>query len=233
MDHIEVSHEISTMCPRGLRVFNTAGDTVRLACDQWACTICRIRLSHHWANRIRYGLALWDGPKRHWVLTLPGHIKTASFGFYVLKRAWHNFYTAIQRQGTPFYYAAFVELHPKRFGIAHFHIVSLRASPGRLKDIAHHAGFGFIDSDDEIEGKLAAYYVSKYTSKQGSQMPKGFRRVRVSRVWPSLPTPIPDPPIITLGTGEQLGAYLQRVFNQTGVPLPDLLARWEHPELDL
>lgn len=99
--------------------------------------------------------------------------------------------------------------------------------------MAHHAGFGFIDSDDEITGGLASYYVAKYTSKQGEEMPKGFHRVRLDRQWPELPTPIPEPPLLPLEKSEPLKGYLYRVATHTDLTVGDTMARWEHRELDI
>lgn len=223
----------NTLCPTGLRVFNTDGNVVRLACDRWACPVCRRRLAYHWATRVRYGIALWPGQARHWVITLSPKIKTSAQGFWVLPKAWDNFRKAMQRGVGEWHYAAFVELHPQRDKIAHLHIVSLQKSPKRLKDMAHHAGFGFIDSDDEITGGLAAYYVSKYTSKQGEQMPKNFHRVRLDRAWPALPDAIPDPPLLPMVRNETLAVYFYRAAVRTELTVGDVMARWEHRELDL
>lgn len=168
-----------------------------------------------------------------WTLTLPGAIKSPEVAFILLPKLWNNFRMSIQRANGTWHYVAFVELHPNRVGIAHFHVISLCECPGRLKDVAHSAGFGYQAVDTEIEGNEAAEYVSKYTSKQGAQMPKGFRRVRVSRVWPSLPDPIPDPPLLPFEKRETLRAYLQRVHLASREDVRDLLARWQHPEYDI
>jgi hypothetical protein len=206
---------------------------VCLACDQWKCEACRVTLSHRWARRVRYGIALWPGPAYHVTLTLPGQVKTPAFGFHVLKRAWKNYRQTMQRTLRHFDYAAFVELHPRRLGIAHFHIISLQECPERVNDFAHHAGFGFKATEDVVEGWKAASYVSKYTSKQGSAMPKGFRRVRTCRRWPKLPDPVYDVPIYPPAKSEKLDRYIQRIHRKTGAEIPDLLARWQYPEYDL
>lgn len=84
-----------------------------------------------------------------------------------------------------------------------------------------------------MEGRRAAYYVSKYTSKQGEMMPKGFRRVRVCRRWPRLPKPIYDLAVYPPAKAEELDRYIHRIHRVTGVELPDLLARWAYPQYDL
>jgi len=226
-------HEMRSKCPAGIRAFNGDGNVVLLACDQWKCESCRIALSYRWGLRVRYGMALWPGECFHVTLTLPGQVKTPAFGFFVLKRAWDNYRKAMQRTVRKFDYAAFVELHPKRLGIAHFHIIALQGCPERINDFAHHAGFGFKATQDPVEGWKAAWYVAKYTSKQGDQMPKGFRRVRLSRRWPKLPDPIYDVPIYPPAKNEELDRYIQRIHRKTGVGIPDLQARWQYPQFDL
>jgi len=220
-------------CPAGIRAFNGEGNVVLLACDQWKCESCRIALSYRWGLRVRYGMALWPGESFHVTLTLPGQVKTPAFGFFVLKRAWDNYRKAMQRTVRKFDYAAFVELHPKRLGIAHFHIIAFQECPERINDFAHHAGFGFKAQESIVEGRQAARYVSKYTSKQGAAMPKGFRRVRVSRRWPKLPEEVYEIPIYPPGRKEEFAHYIQRIATITGEHIPDLMARWEYPQFDL
>lgn len=229
----EQSAEIHSTCPTGMRMFNAEGNVIRLACDRWSCDHCRKVLSYRWATRIRYGLALWDGPSRHWTLTLSGKVKSPVFAFGILGECWDNLRKTMQRACGTWNYAAFVELHPSRAGIAHFHVVSLADCPGRLKDVAHHAGFGYQAKDDPITGRGASYYVSKYTSKQGEDMPKGFRRVRLSRGWPSLPEAAYDVALLIPEKHEDLPEYFLRVAATTGLSSMDVAARWEHKELDL
>ena len=88
-------------------------------------------------------------------------------------------------------------------------------------------------TEDLIEGWRAAYYVSKYTSKQGREMPKGFRRVRLSQHWPKLPSALYEIPLLPMRNREGLGAYIERIANETHLAECDLFARWEHRELDL
>lgn len=220
-------------CPTPLRMFNTEGNVIAVACDRWGCDVCRQVLAYRWGTRVRYGMALHGGAAYHWTLTLPGKIKTGAFAFMVLANLWDNLRKAMQRENGVWDYAAFVEIHPHRVGVAHFHIVSLKASGTRLKDRAAHAGFGYMATEDLIEGWRAAYYVSKYTSKQGREMPKGFRRVRLSQHWPKLPSALYEIPLLPMRNREGLGAYIERIANETHLAECDLFARWEHRELDL
>lgn len=230
---MNAEREPSAKCPSPLRMFNAEGNVIAVACDRWGCDICRQVLAYRWGTRVRYGLALHGGPSYHWTLTLPGKIKTSRFAFLVLPNLWDNLRKGLQRDIGKWDYAAFVEIHPHRAGIAHFHIITFTKSPERLKDRAHHAGFGYMATEQLIEGWKAAYYVSKYTSKQGKEMPKGFRRVRLSQRWPTLPDAFYEVPLLPLRPKETLSAYLQRVHLASQVDELSLLARWQHKELDL
>lgn len=231
--YVEAESARKSACPTPHRMFNTHGNVIAVACDRWKCDVCRQVLAYRWGTRVRYGLALHGGSSYHWTLTLPGKIKTSRYAFLVLPHLWDNLRKGLQRDVGKWDYAAFVEIHPHRVGIAHFHIVTFTKSPDRLKDRAHHAGFGYMATEQLIEGWKAAYYVSKYTSKQGTEMPKGFRRVRLSQGWPNLPTALYDVPLIPMLARESFSTYLHRVALASQQAEIDLFARWEHKELDL
>jgi hypothetical protein len=231
-DMPEIARHTST-CPSGLRAFNGEGNVVRLACDQWKCDSCRHILSWRWAKRVQLGIDGHSGASYHQVFTLPGQIRTQAYGFLILRGCWDNYRKFMQRALGKWGYAAFVELHPRRAGIAHFHVISLEKCPQRISDMAAHAGFGWRTWEKLVDGKGAAREVSKYTSKQGANMPKGFRRVRLSRGWPKLPDPTYDLPIYVKARSEQFDHYFHRIHALTGSDIPDLLARWEHSEYDL
>lgn len=225
--------EPRSTCPAPMRMFNAEANVVAVACDRWQCDVCRQVLSFRWATRVRYGMALHGGDCYHWTLTLPGKIKTGKFAFLVLPGLWDNLRKTMQRERKRWDYAAFVEIHPHRVGVAHFHIITFEASTQRIKDRAAHAGFGYMATEQLIEGWEAARYVSKYTSKQGREMPRGFRRVRLSQHWPKLPDAIYEIALLPMQAKENFGNYLDRVALATGQPIPDLQARWQHRELDL
>jgi hypothetical protein len=192
-------------------MFDRAGDVIWVPCNQWKCETCQRTLAQQWAKRVRYGIALWPGDAYMWTLTLPGWIDHPALGFRLLPRRWQNLSQTVRRNCEEFHYAAFVELHPYRRNIPHFHIVSLVKAPKRLKDMAVHAGFGHQAKETLISGKQAAYYVTKYASKQGRGMPKGFRRVRTSQGWPKLPEPFIWPEVIYFKAREGLVDYFRRV----------------------
>lgn len=229
----EQLREPVSKCIAGIRAFNANADVVRMGCDQWKCDECRKVLSWRAARRTRYGIALWPDAAYMWTLTLGGDVTTARRAFWLLPRLWDNLRKRVQRSYGEFQYAAFVEIHPRRQGIAHFHIVSLCPAPARIKDIARHAGFGYQATETLVDGPEAANYVAKYTSKQGSNMPRGFRRIRFSHQWPKLPDPNYDVQIFPMRRSEPLHAYLLRVAALTGTSPQALFVIWQHHEIDL
>jgi len=117
--------------------------------------------------------------------------------------------------------------------IPHFHVISLQKAPTRLKDMAVAAGFGFQAKEVAINGRMAASYVSKYTSKQGRQMPKGFRRVRISQAWPRLPEPLYPYRVFPMKPGETLTGYINRVSMSSHVLPSKLIATWGDKSADI
>jgi len=218
--------EIISECPTGIRAFNDAGQVVRLSCNQWKCPYCSHVLAWRWSCRVRYGIDLWNLDTFHWTLTLPGEIYSSNFAFKVLKSAWDNLRKQCQRKLPYFHYASFVEIHPHRSGIAHLHVVTMHWCPGRIKDFAHHAGFGYEATETTISGMRAALYVAKYTSKQGQGMPRRFRRVRLSQSWPKLPKTVPEMRVFPPLPRESIWDYLVRVSMETDIAPNVLRERW-------
>jgi hypothetical protein len=177
--------------------------------------------------RVRYGIALRaDHDPWFWTLTLPGWVQSSAVGLRILPGRWDNFRKALQRQNPNFVYAAFVELHPHRANIPHFHVITFDPAPRRFKDLAVHCGFGHQAWEVEINGSKAISYVSKYASKQGAAMPRNFRRVRISHCWPSLPSPEYALKVYPIEKREALSAYLRRMVLTTGHPMEVLRDRW-------
>jgi len=107
----------------------------------------------------------------------------------------------------------------------HFHVISMCASPVRLKDLAMYSGFGYEAKEQKINGPKAASYCAKYASKQNPHTPKGFRRVRASRDWQKLP-PFKGDPLIVKTKTETTAEYLIRAADTTGKALQDLVDAW-------
>lgn len=214
-------------CPSCQRVFNTDAELITLACDRWNCPYCSKVLAWRWAERIRYGLELAQPRSAYfWTLTLPAWVHYPKTGFRILPGLWDRLRKSVSRGAGSWSYAAFVECHPHRSLIPHYHIISLTWPHRRLKDLAVHCGFGYEAKIKQITSKGAAAYVSKYCSKQGYAMPKNFRRVRVSRDWPKLPDPGYDKEVIYPLARESTQAYVRRVALLTGEDYNDLMSSW-------
>lgn len=205
-------------CPFGTPAFNSEGGIDILACGSWSCPRCGVVNALHWAERVRYGIALWrPNPAYFWTLTLPGWVMEPTKGYRELPKRFKGFRQSLTRAMGAWYYVAFVEEHPHRNFIPHFHIISLQKSPGRINDLANHSGFGYKASESEINGPKAAWYVSKYTTKQGYRMPRGFRRVRACQAWPVLPSPIYETTVFPMYSNETTEAYIARVSMLVGM----------------
>ena len=221
-------------CLNAKRAFNANGEIIRLACDRWSCDYCRKILAWRWSQRISYGIALRPNSEPwFWTLTLPGWVLDAKTGYKILPERWDTFRRELQRNGREFCYAAFVEAHPHRSNIPHFHIITFAPSPRRLKDLAVYCGFGHQAKELEINGKMAANYVSKYASKGSPAIPPYFRRVRVSQDWPSLPLPEYPIKVFPVGRREALSEYLRRMSVTLGYPLALLRSDWLDHSRDL
>jgi len=122
-------------------------------------------------------------------------------------------------------YCAFVEGQPERDDMPHFHIISTRKCPKRIKDVAVWNGFGHQAKQKRVNSGGAAFYVAKYASKQASNTPRGFRRVRTSSGWTPLPTR-DSCTIYVQAAKEGLQDYLARVASETMVPLDTIVTTW-------
>ena len=213
-----------TKCPV-MKAFNTKGKVVTVYCGQWTCLRCQKVLARQWAWRVRIHVDKAGKPAYFWTLTLRGNVRTAAHGFKVLPRLWDTLRKAVQRSVGKWEYVAFVEGHPKRGNIPHFHIISMAKAPRRIKDLAMYAGFGYQAKEKRVDGPGAAGYVAKYASKQHADTPRGFRRVRASRSWSKLPEGEYDGFIVKAYT-ETVSSYLMRVHEVTGIEMEILLQRW-------
>lgn len=214
-------------CQFATRAFNSEGFVIAMACNSWSCPDCAPLLAWRWSRRIKFGISLL--PSRNasfWTLTLPAWVSAPSVGYRIIPQRFDALRKAVQRTVGIWDYAAFVEEHPHRNYIPHFHIVSAVASPIRLKDLAVHCGFGYQAKEVLINGPMAASYVSKYVSKQGRQMPRYFRRVRISQGWPRLPDPEYATPVYPKARGESVAEYLVRMAVALNQPYAIIRERW-------
>jgi hypothetical protein len=182
--------------------------------------------ARRWAWRVNLHIAARHGPAYFWTLTLGRKYKTAAQGFAALPGLWDRFRKYMQRLSPGRWeYVAFVEGQPQRGNMPHFHIISLKKEPKRLKDMAVWSGFGYQAKSERITGGKAASYVAKYASKQSPLTPRGFRRVRASQGWTKLPEHT-GTGLIVRAKAESLQDYLERVASETCIPLDTVVSTW-------
>lgn len=218
-------------CPYGIG-FNDHGKAVPLYCGKWSCDTCRQTLAKQWAWRASLHINNQDKPAYFWTLTLRGSIHTAYQGFRVIPTAWDNLRKTMQRSTGKWTYLAFIECHPKRLSIPHFHALSLTPAPvvgkhksNPIKDLAYLSGFGYMATEELVQGWKAAWYVAKYASKHDPAIPRNFRRCRCSRDWAKLPK-IDLPAYLVKGKSEHLWEFCLRVADITEIAPETILLRF-------
>lgn len=218
-------------CPYGIG-FNNAGKAVALFCGKWSCERCRTGLAKQWAWRASLHVGTVGKPCYFWTLTLRPDVHTAYQGFRVLPKSWDNLRKTVSRKSGKWSYLAFVECHPRRSRIPHFHVLSLTAAPvtgshvsSPIKDLAYNAGFGYMATEELVASWKAAWYVAKYASKHDPAIPRGFRRCRASRDWTKLPES-DLPAYMVKSKNEHFWQFFIRVAEQTDVDEQTLESRF-------
>lgn len=218
-------------CPVSV-CFTKAGIPRLLFCGQWICPTCRIKLARKWAKRVynhivNHQMRLDESDTEvhqsyfFITFTMRGNVRSVRAAFDILPKLWDTFRKRMQRRYHHFDYVAFVEGQPQRGGMPHFHIISSRPLPVKkgkkteftkraVHDFAVKIGFGHQADMKPVASKEAAYYVSKYASKQSDETPRGFRRVRTSRTWHKLPKD-PDKALLVKSRVESITDFIMRV----------------------
>jgi len=219
-------------CPYGIG-FNDDGKAVPLWCHKWSCERCRVVLARQWAWRASIHIGNSPAPAYFWTLTLRSQIRTSYAGFRALPANWDALRKIVQRKTGKWSYLAFVECHPKRDAIPHFHVLSMVAAPvvgshksSPIKDLAFRAGFGFIASETIVTSYKAAWYVAKYASKHDPAIPRGFRRCRCSRDWAKLPE-VDLLPYMVKSRIEHVWEFALRVADVVGEDPDDILFKYK------
>jgi len=220
-----------SQCPYGIG-FNNDGKIAPLFCGKWSCETCRVDLAKQWAWRASLHINNVQPQCYFWTLTLRSDVRTAVQGFTLLPKNWDSLRKTVSRKTGKWSYLAFVECHPNRTGIPHFHCLSLTPAPvvgahisNPIKDLAWQAGFGFMATEEIIQGWKAAWYVAKYASKHDPAIPRNFRRCRCSRDWAKLPDLV-LPAFLVKSRSERLVDFLLRVEELTGVDVDKLYQRY-------
>lgn len=223
-------------CPYGIG-FTVNGTIAPLWCGKWSCERCRVINAKLWAWRARLHVDSSDSQAYFWTLTLRSTVRTPYQGYRELKRLWDNLRKTMQRRLSKdkkkWSYLAFVECHPARSKVPHFHVISMSNAPvlgshvsQPLKDLAFMCGFGYIAKEEEIEGGKAAGYVAKYASKHDPSMPRNFHRCRASKDWAKIPE-LEQPSYLVRGKDESLTEFLLRVNTRSDVDIEVLYTRYE------
>lgn len=218
-------------CPYGIG-FNDHGKAVPLLCGKWSCEKCRQTLSKEWAWRASLHITAANQPAYFWTLTLRGNVQTAYQGFRVIPKSWDSLRKTMQRQVGKWSYLAFIECHPKRSHIPHFHVLSLSPAPvvgkhisAPIKDLAYRSGFGYMATEELVASWKAAWYVAKYASKHDTSIPRNFRRCRSSRDWAKLPEH-ELPAYLVKSRAEHFWEFYLRVAEATGCDPEQIMLRY-------
>lgn len=170
------------------RVYITRG-----SCKQWDCPECAEKLREQWVLRAKIGTQelLQEGLRVDFVtITSHENLKTFSQCHYVFHNAWSKLYAALKRKTPRLEYFIVPEKH--KDGRMHIHAIwSAGVTQKWLKDACRSRGLGYQAKVIEIKDAIAApKYVTKYIGKDlGEDVPKGFRRIRVSAGWKEIPKP--------------------------------------------
>lgn len=165
----------------------------RANCDSWKCVECSARMSARWILRAQMGVRsmIYYGETVDFV-TITSHEKLKNFAQteYVWRRAWGALYAALKRHSPDLEYMIVPEKH--KDGRMHVHALwNAHVSKKWLIDGARKRGLGYKASVSHVVSELAATrYVTKYIGKSlGDDVPRHFRRVRVSSGWIDIPKP--------------------------------------------
>lgn len=174
-------------------VNRTTGEIVyfRPVCKTWGCPTCgRIR-KWLWVTTAQLGA-------RHFIeiglsldfLTITSHEELDENGtFGVMGDAWNKLWRRVKRETARHDYFNVPEQHQD--GRWHCHAITTAILKKKWwKDNARESGFGYqVDVRPVKSEAAAAKYSTKYLTKslESANLPKHYRRVRLSRGWPELP----------------------------------------------
>lgn len=234
-------------CPVTLG-FTLQGKCKVIYCGQWSCSRCSKLLARRWARRVLLHLRKTtadDGMQWYMLtVTLGSAELDVSRAYQKLKKLWNRLRMSITRQvKIKWQYCAFVEGQPHRQSMPHLHVILNLIPPDcygkkgkvtqhAVHNFAHALGWGFEANFQAVTDDRASFYVAKYVSKGSRAIPRGFRRVRVSRQWATVPRD-PLKKLIVRAYGETLDCYLLRVENLTNTDIQDLLAEYNTAIYDL
>lgn len=208
-------------------------------CDSWSCEDCAKRMSERWGMRANFGAKkILDAGEALDFFTITSHEKLPDFESTekVWRKAWGALYNALKRQNKSLEYMIVPEKHED--GRMHVHgLWNAGVAKRWLKDNARKRGLGYmVDVSHISTSGGAAKYVTKYVGKNlGIDVPKHFRRVRVSHGWADIPAP--DNALVGL-RWEHIGSNgaLETVYaecQEKGIALIDLKTGEKFDDVDL
>lgn len=165
----------------------------RADCDSWQCPECAARMKDRWILRAQIGTRKLR--EQGYIVdfaTITGHerLKTFEACEAVWRDVWSKLYDALKWKQPHLEYLCVPEKHKN--GRMHVHLLWNAAVSQRwLKDNTRRRGGGHQAKINHEPNELAiSRYVAKYLGKTlGTDMPKRFRRVRVSQGWAEIPVP--------------------------------------------
>lgn len=163
----------------------------RPACKSWNCPGCAPNLKKRWVYAAQHGATVLMS-EGHAIdfLTVTSHEKLNAAGsLAILSSAWHKLARRVMHVSDSHEYFLIPEQHQD--GRWHIHaLITANLKKRWWKDNARACGFGYQSDVQEVQSLGGTYhYVSKYLGKtlQSTNLPKHFRRVRLSQGWPGLP----------------------------------------------
>lgn len=151
-------------------------------------------MAENWKLRAMIGVRHYIGLGQHVdFITITSHEKLPNFDATeaVWRKAWPVLYAALKRRSTALQYFIVPERH--KDGRMHVHALwNADVTQKWIKDNARKRGLGYQAKCKHVDDPLhAVRYVGKYIGKSlGENVPKRFRRIRVSKGWPEIPIPV-------------------------------------------
>jgi hypothetical protein len=165
----------------------------RPRCKLWSCPYCAAINRKLWTARAYFAAQQWAerGLPLNFTTLTSHEALTARQSWYVFPKAWKKLHARAKRKDGKAAYCMIPEQHED--GRIHVHMITTWSlGQGWWKTNARQCGLGYMDEEEPVVSPAkAAFYVSKYVGKQLGDVvwPRGFRRVRTSHKFPTLPPP--------------------------------------------
>lgn len=162
-------------------------------CGKWECPYCAELNRDEWSYVGIYAMTHFPpgtAPLKFVTITSRGYVSPAK-SLVVFRVAWPKLIARVAyNQRVKPEYMLIPEHHKSGVLHAHILITSEHHSDHWWHDMAYRSGMGYIAKEKLVRDPVeAGHYVTKELTKQlkGRKWPKGFRRVRLSLLWPRPP----------------------------------------------